>query len=190
MRLIGILALSFGLGATASAQLFDVTSINFVAGTAEGTSNGIHFNFSGSLWNVRTYIDNSYTGFSTGNFTPPMATSDVLHTGDPFNMVFDQVIDSALVYLADDPDGNYNNWWNFGVTATVVSGAVDVSGTSFRLTAPQGGIVRLSGISSNELHSPSIGDGNDFAIVVESVPEPASLVLMAAGVAAVFRRKR
>lgn len=180
-------------GATASqAALFDVTSVNFTAGTASGTSNGVGFTFSGGLWNVRTTIDESFNGFTGGNFAIPMPASDRLHTGgsNP-TWTFDSQVQSVLVYLADDPDGNYTNFWDFGVTATAVSGNVEVIGTTFRLTHPDGGIVRLSGINSNVLSSVNIGDGNDTALVVESVPEPGTMALLGmAGLACLRKRKR
>ena len=191
MKRLLILGIALAASAFSSAQLFDVTSVDFGLSTAEGTSNGIHFTFSGSLWNVRTVTDNSFTGFAGINHVPALATSDVLHTGsDNPTFIFDEVISSALVYLSDNPDGNYTHFFDFGVSAEAVSGNVEVVGTTFRITDSTGGVVRLTGINSNTLTSSNIGDGNDFAIVVNAVPEPTTMAIAGLVAAAVVRRKR
>jgi len=179
-------------GLASAAPLFDVTSLtdNGLSTTsyASGTSNGVGFTFSGSIWSPRTNIVGGWQGFTGGNFVPAMPDSDVLHTG-VFNptFTFDQTISSALVYLGND--NGASGWWDFGVSASVVSGDVEVSGTMFRVTSSTGGIVALSGINSNVLSSPDIGDGNDFAIVVTPVPEPASMAVLGLGLAALRRRR-
>jgi hypothetical protein len=180
--------------ATASAGLFDVTSITDnglgTASFATGTSNGIGFTYSGSIWGVRSYQNDEWQGFDTPNHTPALPDTIMLHIGvyDP-TFTFDQKIGSALVYLGDD-DGSNNNWFDFGVTATAVSGDVEVSGTAFRVTSSTGGVVQLSGINSYVLTTQNIGDGNDFAIVAEAVPEPMSMAVLGLGAAALLRRRR
>lgn len=186
--------LVLGAAPFASAGLFDVTSITDnglgTASFATGTSNGIGFTYSGSIWGARSYQNNEWQGFDTPNHTPAMPNSDMLHIGvyDP-TFTFDQQISSALVYLGDD-EGSNNDWFDFGVTATAVSGDVEISGTAFRVTSPTGGVVQLSGINSNVLATQNIGDGNDFAIVAEAVPEPMSMAVLGIGAAALLRRRR
>jgi hypothetical protein len=51
-------------------------------------------------------------------------------------------------------------------------------------------VVRLSGINSNVLQTQNIGDGNDFAIVAEAVPEPATMAVLGLGLAAIAKRRR
>jgi len=180
--------------ASASAGLFDVTSITDnglgTASFATGTSNGIGFTYSGSIWGVRSYQNNEWQGFDTPNHVPALTNSDMLHIGvyDP-TFTFDQKIGSALVYLGDD-DGKNNDWFDFGVTATAVSGDVEVSGTAFRVTSSTGGVVQLTGINSYVLTTQNIGDGNDFAIVAEAVPEPMTMAVVGIGAAALLRRRR
>lgn len=179
------------LGSTVSqAALFDVTSANATLGTAEGTSNGVGFTFTGSLWSARTFTDENYQGFNTGNHIPGMPDSDSLHTGTAPTFTFDQSISSALIYLSDNVDGAYTHFWDFGVTATAVSGDVEVLGTAFRITSATGGVIQLTNINSNVLASSDVGDGNDLAVVVTPVPEPASLLALAAVPLLARRRKK
>lgn len=70
-----------GFGVTANAALFDVTSLtdNGVnsLGFASGSSNGVGFEFSGSIGSSRTRIDETWEGFAGPIFVPPMPHSDV-----------------------------------------------------------------------------------------------------------------
>lgn len=187
-----ILLLAASIAAQANA-LFDVTSITdnglSLPSFAQGTSNGIGFSFSGSLWSVRTTSNDSWSFVGPG-YSPGLASCDSLHTGGfTPTWTFSQSIQTALFYMGDD-DGSHNDWWDFGVTATYVSGDVEISGTAFRITSGNGGIVRLSNIGSNVLQSVDIGDGNDTAMVVETVPEPASMAILGLGAAALMRRRR
>jgi hypothetical protein len=183
------------VGASANAALFDVTSVTDnglgTASYASGTSNGIGFTYSGSIWGARISTNETWQGFNTANHVPAMADSDMLHIGiyDP-TFVFDTAISSALVYLGDDDGTQGTEWFDFGVTATVVSGDVSVVGTAFTVTSSTGGVVLLSGINSNTLTTQNIGDGNDFAIVVEAVPEPATMTALALGLGVLGRRRK
>ena len=186
-------ATTLALAGVTQAALFDVTDVNVVnngLSTAEGTSNGVGFSFSGSLWGDRTFSDESFQGFAGSNHVPAMPDSDALHTGTATTFTFDEVIDSALVYLSDNIDGDYSDFWDFGVTATAVSGDVEIDGTRFRITSAAGGVIELSNINSNVLSSPDLGDGQDFAIVVTPVPEPTTMALAGLGLALAARRRK
>lgn len=174
---------------------FDVTSITdnglAVASFATGTSNGVGFTYSGSIWGARSFSDESFQGYDTANHVPAMPNSDSLHIGvfAP-TFTFDQTISSALVYLGDNDGSTGNEWFDFGVSVTAVSGDVAISGTAFSVTSSTGGVVRLTGINSNVLSTSDIGDGNDFAIVVTPVPEPTTMAVLGLGLAAATRRRR
>ena len=163
--------------------LFDVTSVTTGEnGIATGISNGVGFMLTPTyIHEPRTIIDGSFTGYSDSGFhNPPLANSDVLHIGrDGFTLIFDEVISSALIYFTDNPPG-VDSEMDFGIVPTVISGDVSVNGTRFRPTTLSGGLIRLDGIDSNTLtHIPqgSFLD-MDFAIVVSTVPEPSSIVLV------------
>jgi hypothetical protein len=182
-----VLACSVG----ASAQAFDVLTVDYSEKTATGTSNGIGWTFSGSHWGARTVTDNTFSGFSGSKHDPPLSTTDVLHSGqsDPI-WTFDQSLTEALIYLSDNADGDYMNWWDFGVDVEAMSGDVEVDGTRFRVTSPQGGVVRLTSINSNVLSTSDIGDGNDIAILATPVPEPATLAALGWGGLVLLRRRK
>ncbi|MFW5697169.1 MAG: PEP-CTERM sorting domain-containing protein [Fimbriimonadaceae bacterium] len=176
--------------AIASAQAFDVLTVDFSENTATGTSNGIAWTFSGSHWSARTVTDNTFTGFSGSYHDPSLASTDVLHTGqsDPI-WTFDVALSEALIYLSDNSDGNYVHWWDFGAPAEALSGDVEVDGTRFRITSQFGGLVKITVINSNVLATSDIGDGNDIAILATPVPEPTTLAALGVGGLALLSRK-
>lgn len=153
---------------------------------AAGTSNGVAWSISPTfIWGARTVMTNTWQGFTGPNFSPALPNSDVIHLGsDPFTLSFAQPIESMLVYVADD-DALMDGYYDFGITPTVVSGAIRVNGTRFGPASPTGGIVRLSGIFASQLvHPGNVADGNDFAFVATAVasgsvvaPRPVEVVV-------------
>ena len=167
-----------------AAPLFDVTSVQgwdtSQGGTATGTSNGVGWNLSPTfIWGAITVTNGTYAGYADPvRFAPPLPNSDTLHIGvETFDLTFDRPIQTALVYMTDNPSPPTDGRIDFGITPTYVSGDVNIDGTTFWAGSSAGGLVRLDNINSNVLSHTSPGKGGlTFAIVV-FVPEPTTLVM-------------
>lgn len=188
LRSFVLWAAAFG-GASSQASLFEIyTYTTGVDSVATGTSSGMDWDLQASfIYGARTQNDNGWNGFVGPNFSIPLPATDRLH-GTGFRFTFAAPIQSALIYVSDD-DGNADIVFDFGVTPSLVSGDVTITGTGFGAYRA-GGIVRLDGIDSTVLTTARRADGNDFAIVVIPVPEPATLAALALGAGLLMRKIR
>lgn len=177
--------------------LFDVTSVQNLdasgTGTATGTSNGVGWTLSPTfIWSALTWTNGGYTGFSDGaRFNPPLALSDTLHVSvETFDLTFQKTIQSALIYISDNPSPPTDGRLDFGMAPVYISGDVNISGTTFWAGSSAGGLVRLDNIGSSVLSNTVAGTGGLTMAVVVTVPEPSGLLVLGASTGVTILRRR
>lgn len=169
------------LATGASATVFDVTSIGGTMGyhTAAGTSNDVGWNLSSTFiaWGT---TNGTYSGFTGANFNPALPNTDAIHIfGSNFTLTFDKTISSIIFFLRENGG---TSTLDFGLTPTVLSGNLIVSGTKVRGTV-EGGVIRFDNLDTKQLvHKTTILDGMDAAWVAQAkVPETGSTLLLLIG---------
>jgi hypothetical protein len=179
-RILTLACVVVGLIANASRAQFHVTAFSGASGsgeTAQGTSNGIGWMMSPTFLGIVPVTNDSFTGFSDpAYFSPAVPASDVIQIGaESYTLTFDQPIASAYFYLR--ADNKSASGIDFGITPTLVSGEVAISGTAAD-PSTNGGIVRLDNVNSTTLtHTPFIFNGVQVAWFVTPVPEPSTVSL-------------
>ena len=97
---------------------FDVVSLSGIGfnQTASGTSNGIGWVISPTHFSSITNITGTFTGFSTMNFVPPVAATDMIHVGgNDFMITFESFVTDVDFYLRENDGGA---GLNFGIVPT------------------------------------------------------------------------
>jgi hypothetical protein len=154
---------------------FDIVSITsfgslFNNTDATGTSNGVDWKVCPALLTncCGASITNSYTGFSSGDFAPPVAQTDAFHIGgSDVMMVFGQPIESIVFYLRED--GGTSSF-DFGLAPTILSGAANLNIVGNRIFPNTlGGAVRFDNVDSRKMFlSHGDFDGMNVTWYVES----------------------
>ena len=192
--LLSLVVLLLLLGNSSEAQpIFDITKV-IGSTSAEGTSNGIPWSVSPTfVFTGLTVSDGTWTGFNTPNHVPPIALTDNLHVASQdFDLTFGSPISSIVFYLSNDNAGGPNaSKLDFGISPTIVSGDIEISGTAFGVSSTIGGVVRLDGLNTNVLkHTAPTTDGLNSAFFVTAVPEPSSFLVVALCTIAIGSRRR
>jgi hypothetical protein len=197
--------LPFSASRAAALTFSDWTSVDTSAEVAEGTLGPVSVTLTGGNL-VAGVIDGTFTGFNAAFFTPPLVTSDMVEPLGPnpsstlsYTVIFSSPLTNPRMHLR-----SLASVLTFsGVTLTKLSGETTfvvagdtVTGAFDDTTSPghdANGTIQLNGTFSSFVFTAQAvgvftggGDGFDLQIgaAAEAVPEPAPLVLLIAGLAA------
>lgn len=208
--LCGVLFAAAILPSGASATTFtDWSMVDIVTNVVSGNLGGVTVNFSGS--NIDQGVtDNSFTGFNSSLFTPPIANSDLVgFLGAPavynYVLTFSAPVENPIFHfysLASNLTFTTSNITrlsgdsDFLVIGNVLSGTLNDNPSGYDAN----GTIRLDGSFTTISLTASYFDGMEDGIIMQlgteaaPVPEPASMLLFGTGVAGLagirLRRKK
>jgi hypothetical protein len=168
------LTLADKVGAQAIDQRdFDAVQVgyDFFGANAHGSSNGVGWAMCNTYFSscCEASTSETYTGFGTADFSPPVAHEDNLHTtGRDFALVFERRVKRVVVYLREN-GGSAS--LDLGLTPIVLSGSGNLSIVGTRiLPNTSGGSVAFDNIGSRILtHTAAAFDGMNVAFYVEAL---------------------